>query len=1151
MSRNRSHSMNYQAAGPPRLALESEQQQLDETMFELKETLALMRYEWPQCLEESANPIEMAVSLLDDSSVGLAHKAGEFQDLLRQVQQTLRKVVNEHHEVFNNSVGSYNTLLGTLQDCQQDAAAIRSLLSDTTRDTHDRSDVLNDLNNTSARYLEMLEILDAMDAVNSVPAQVELLVAQKKVHEVYDVILGAYKVAEQYNLWSLSAMAAIRGYLETQLNNLFDMIVDELRSEIYGGSSGSGSGGSMANGGGGGGASSGSVGGSTGSSVVNTSSSMNSATSKSTLSTDGPLGHLFQTLAPPSPQLSSLKTLLTQSSNLEQYVYNSANVDIAEIADCFSQPVTNFLDNHLARLHKTYTSGRTKAIDYGVLFDSTLDSSTESFHYVYMLLHTAHKLHRLPQVLEILNNTNQHEYHSLINTTINETKLTTTQQLNKLAKIQGFGHDGVADFLNGNSFNDLAVVVLEALFGTVFVKSLAVLQRQKVVSEIARVVFEGDLVSSSGSGVPTSSNTNGTSSINSVVHSYFDNAWNTMKKELQTLILNYIDNNSVFETTSGTSTLGGQTLGGTIHQIVRNDTFRFEDVSYNKSGKSADELKSILLEMFPGFNLNENGAVGSMDLSPYLKNESFNAMVEVLVPRNVFNMRIVLESFLVYVAGAHTLFSKNDSKQQSSSSALNFFVSFMRSSFLPKLDATLGGLLEGDEQSGTTTQEPTKGANSGLEPFKTNLTYLEPSDDGNDLTGAMVYQNAVDFRRMFTYICFVLNTSLTYREDFGGLCLRYLGRFAQSYTSFYRDLLEPSDQHTDAYTNGKPSLQINTWMKTPALSEASKSILNDGLEESSVEAIEREILLMIENKQPEQMFQISKDDFLDGDAFAQVCHLVLTASWILTWLPGMRKESNYTVYDDDDDVKLSEVDKLKHDWSFLENGRSNGLVDGAHVFLTLNSETVGEFDSVVEQFQTIRDHALLVLRYDLRCKAIYYVGRSYQMCEWAPTSEPGDCDQYISEYNKQVFLAETRMGHMLTAKEHQKMFSGLPEFIEQLILRGLYVVQKMNAHGIKRVLLNIFVLQQMLRSVMQQPEIVNFTRSSIFFEYFTANEHAFIEKVKERNALGIKEEDWKNLVRLIYSEKLAEGGGSSFNRTKYSELLRKVSDSFKEHEGSQ
>lgn len=1184
--------MNLHNPKPPS---SSSQQRMDEAMYELKETLALIRYEWPQVLEETTTPIEMAVSLLDDSSVGLAHKDFEFKELRKQVQQTLRKVINEHYEIFNNSIGSYHMLLNTIKDCQEDSKLIREMLEDTKKEAHDRLDVLNDLNNTLARYSEMIEILDAMNQLNQIPQQIEKLINDKKVHEIYDVISDAYKLAEQYNLWSLSAMASIKTYLELQLNNLFDMIIDELHNEIYlktqsvatqsfapensngniNGSSGSGAG--------------------VGSGLNSNSSSLGA--------------EYWQILVQTSnPQLTSLKTLLTNSKNLEQYIYNSANLDIAEIGSCFSETVERFITRQLPKIHHFYVTQQAKQsidnIDYSILLDSTLNSNTESFHYVYMLLFTAFKLNRLQQVLEILSNTNQHEFHTLIHTTTSETKLKNTQQLHKLSKLGGSTGGGgdlgdtAEHFVNaGASFNDSSVVILQDLFGNVFIKSLAVLQKHKVVQEIVKMILDEDRnsgkpkaapstigsgISHSGPGTPRSSTPLPHSFTDS--SSYFDKAWNSMQKELQGLMVNYIYDRNAFTSNnkhvangkggSSISSVVNSSLGvgsgalssingGEIYDVLKRNTFRFEDVSLTKSAKSTEELQYILNDMFPGFNINSDDKSTVLEnLSPYIKNEKFNAMVEVLVPRNIFNMRIILESFLIYISGAQHLFNFGK-RPVAENDSIVFFNVFMNSTFLPKLKDTLNGVLfeflggssgdNGKEIIGGSFRSELAIIDQHQEVKSSNATTAVTSSlvDYSTNKTLTIYQNALDFQKLIMYICFVLNTSLTYRKGFGDLCLQYLKIFADNYQNHYKSLLEPVEDteaeilrattpNSAGSTATKSSTQINTWMRIPALCEISGKILKGGAETD--ELLEKEVEIMLANT---NILTLSKDDFLDGDSFQQICHLLLTTTWILSWLPSMRKESNYNVYDDDtDDIKLLKVDKLKHDWSFLESGRSSTVssnIDYSHIYLTLNSNMIGKFDDIVETFVRIREGALLSLRYDLRCKAIFYISRSYKICDWRPSSEPGDCDQFISEYNKQVFLVDNKLTQiLLDENERDCIFVGLSKFLENLIILGSKKLSRVNANGIKRIMLNIFVLQQMLRNIMKNPELINFNKSSIFFEMFTQNDVTLLESINEQhNKLGLKEDDFKNLARLIYSEKLVDGG-SSFNRGKYNDLLKKI-----------
>lgn len=192
-------------------------------------------------------------------------------------------------------------------------------------------------------------------------------------------------------------------------------------------------------------------------------------------------------------------------------------------------------------------------------------------------------------------------------------------------------------------------------------------------------------------------------------------------------------------------------------------------------------------------------------------------------------------------------------------------------------------------------------------------------------------------------------------------------------------------------------------MRLPALADISGAILQSNSSGNSDELealISKEIqILLYSSEGSANALYLNKDEVLDQESFSQVCYLLVTTSWILTWLPLIKKESNYAFRDDDDSEKISTVDKLRYDWSFLENGRSNIIVTTGttdfsqhNIYLALNPENIANFDEIVQTFESIRDRTLLALRYDLRCKAIYYIGNSFRQTDWVPHTEPGDAD---------------------------------------------------------------------------------------------------------------------------------------------------------------
>ncbi|CUM64310.1 uncharacterized protein PRCAT00001910001 [Priceomyces carsonii] len=1121
-SRNRSLSMAID--GP---TFEQKSTKSKESVFELKELFNLLKYEWPQCLQENANPIEMAVALLDDTSVGLAHRYLEFQGLSKQTRTTLKHVVNDHHELFNNSIGSYHMLLSALDESQEDSSQIRNILETTTKDIHNRSDVLSELNQSSLKYAEMLDILEAIEELNSIPEKIDQLVNDKKIHLVYDTIHNAYNKAEKYKLWSLAAMNGVHNYLEMQSNNLFNMIVDELQNELY---------------------------------FKNVSIVPNADTSL----------YSWQNLVySDNPRLSSFKTMFSSLFSLEQYIYNSANLDISEIADCINEPTEIFIKTQLPKIHNHFKSNGSE-VDYSILLDSSLNPITESFHYIYMLLNTAFKLNRLNQILEILIGNNQLEIHGLFDRTTEEVKHKNAQQLNKLNKLQNLDDMRASESIGANSFNDASVSVLQDLFGGVFIMSLAVLQKHRIISEIIDLIIKGQSIP--GTARSTASYSSGSNLVPSEFYD-FHSVWNVFQKELQALMINYIHNDQTIP--SGIKDkLPTIKNDKTFNSLVKSDLFKLENALHdNNSQKSRDDLQIILDNMFPGVlqskeNKPEYDLVDNM--SPYIKTDTFNVMVEVLVPRNLLNMRIVLEFLLIFVAGSEKLFQIKQGESQmlvlEPNAAINFFTTFMKYSFLKYLR------LELEQQFRTTMFDITSYSDHeprALEPLEIfkketiSLSNVDLSDPvrtfntSGSLT-SIIYLNAFDFKDVFLNLCSLLNTSLSYRPDFSDLALSLVQKMTDAYINFYDIVLagerSSSISGLNATYSAKPTLQIGSWMHMPALTEVSKLILQAALSETELNysglCFKETQIILHDSESSSNVFEISKDDYLDSDSISHICCLFLTTSWILTWLPAMKRESNYSVDGSEDDtVHVPAIDRLKHEWCFLENGRaslnsktSEGDLRLQDIFIALNSERTFQFNELIKGLETVRYNCILALRYDLRSRAIYYIGNSFKQNNWCLVTEPADSDLFIGQLSKDLFSLHNKLSMSLNEVEIQSIFVGFPELVDRLLIQGSEMIKKINSNGIKRIMLNILTLQQTIKNLMRNSEPVDFSRSSSYFNLFTMNEYTLLSTVKsepDEFALG----ELYNLARLIYSEKLADGNGSNFNKSKYNDLIKKMEES--------
>lgn len=1108
----------------------------------MKDVHNVLKYEWPNTIREDANPIEMAVQLLDDSSVGLAHKTPEFDRVKQETNTVLRLVVNDQNEVFNKAIGSYHLLVRNLDESLMECDDIKQLLESVTKDIHDKSDKLTELNEQSKRYADMIEILDAIDELNGVPQKIELLIQERQLYSVYDVISNSYKVAEQYNLWTIPVLGTIKSYLENQSNNLFDMIIDELQNELF-----------LKN--------------------LNDSdefSRKNILTSK-------------------NPKMASLRSLISESQNLENFVYNSASIDYMEIANLFNSDMDYFLLEQLHKLHERClvldkiggSSGT--AEDFALLFDATKNDDLRSYHYVYRLLQTASKLSRLQQVVEILVGNIQLEMHSVIRNVTAEVKASNLANITKMAKFNLLDRSPKgSDPFGMNSFHDFAVIILEDLFCSLFLKLGRVLQRHKVLSRILELLDFNPINSTYGaSGRPLSSfgGPDGDLPSSNSAGYIFNLAWNTIRKEVQALINSYIyDLNYVQPGLN--DALPNLKSSKSLYKVLRTkDVFKFESHNFT----SMNKLRN-LEDMFPGYSLSEDvqGDITANNKSPYIMSESYNAHVEMLTPLSMFNMRIILEFFLVFVATSKAMVVEN--------SPIQFFQDFMNVTFMSYLTQKIDN--EFTERVANTSHTEFN-FRKELLPFESSRVVVTDYDAKVSFIPQIriIYKNAMEFRNTLSTICAIFNTAVVFRSSYNGAALETIQLFAQTYARHFDNLISVLSVQmghanvvgqVDGYGEASaPEFELKLWLHIPALVEVSNTLL-EIIHEADVNPeqykgwISREIEIMTTDRNL-RLFEISNDDFMDDETFHQVCYLYLSATWVLSWLPAVKREAFKLPNEEGQSgvaISSSEIEELKNDWSFLESGRfehtgrnhvnessvavidntakkENGVSNGngnagsihtsSSILLALDRSHSERFDDNVGILKKVQNEALLTLRYDIRLKCVYYICRSFKSVEWFPTAEPGDADQFISKLSKEIFHLDNKLTEMGILNKEIDLYFGLPEFLDTLMIKGSRLIRKINLFGIKRVLLNIISLQQLLRNSVLNPEAVDFSRSSRYFEMFPINEHDLMQQMKV-NEYKYTRQEYKNLARMIYSSKLADGDGPAFTKTKYNDLLKFIDD---------
>lgn len=301
--------------------------------------------------------------------------------------------------------------------------------------------------------------------------------------------------------------------------------------------------------------------------------------------------------------------------------------------------------------------------------------------------------------------------------------------------------------------------------------------------------------------------------------------------------------------------------------------YNIEDNSSVKD--QAFELKALLKDIFPGFSVSSN-----MDLdSIYVKDESFE-QDEPLVPPSVFNMKVILDPFLLFTQSTSTIVPSV--LTQNTISSLTFFDDYMNKSFLPKIQMTMDYLFTVEVESN-------------------NPYALELSDENHN-----IFKTALDFQRLFYNLLNVFNTANTFREKISYCILDLLNHFYNYYLGLFNSLIGTSDRHLTRKI-------ITAWLQNGILMDQEQKILNGDetlFHEESIELF----------KEIPHFYQagkgLSKSDLFNNLTLDTILQFSASVLWILNWLPGLKKAINI---DEVSQEPMLDADRLRSSWTFSES----------------------------------------------------------------------------------------------------------------------------------------------------------------------------------------------------------------------------------------
>lgn len=211
----------------------SQQAQWTHAERQINEVLAKIQAEWPSLCQDDCIPVQLALQLLDESSVGRAHEYPNFQETHQYLQDSLKAVVHDYHQGFNSSIGTFHKIQGSIMASQKRVRALKENLANSKTALCTTDPELKKLYTTSQIYDEQLQMLNELEELRQVPDQLEARISEKRFLTAVEVLQNALRKLRKPELDDIGALGDLRSYLANQETALMDILVEELHEHLY------------------------------------------------------------------------------------------------------------------------------------------------------------------------------------------------------------------------------------------------------------------------------------------------------------------------------------------------------------------------------------------------------------------------------------------------------------------------------------------------------------------------------------------------------------------------------------------------------------------------------------------------------------------------------------------------------------------------------------------------------------------------------------------------------------------------------------------------------------------------------------------------------------------------------------------------------
>ncbi|KAG1908278.1 Sec8 exocyst complex component-specific domain-containing protein [Suillus fuscotomentosus] len=1060
--------------------------------------------EWEFAIDPDFNNVDLALSLVDDSSTGKGIES--FRQTKVMLSHALKGSVDKHHKAFADALPHHAALLNHLGLTQTQIKQSKTALMEAKEALGNKRADLVQLWSRGQVLEEMMRLLDQIEHLKSVPDALETLMSEKRLLQASVLLVRSLKLINKPDMQEIGAVSDLRSYLIGQENALREILIDELHNHLY----------------------------------------LKSFWCESRWAAFKPNQTAFPKvefenessgqpspngIAYPSPESSSLKLA---SSRLSRFL-NSLALRPNDPPHDLSE--SNFRSN--ASVQDLSSSSLPSAPSFSSNLNLValatqapqLDANPEgdSFAYIETLLESLAVLGKLGSALDIVAQRLQGEIYSLVECTLDEVEERTeeskrvslfgTASLGRRSEggyifvandSVGITPDGVVPSMPAkgvllrtfslrlaaleSSTKQVDQETLKDFFWTVYSKLDAVANRIG-----SRKDFKDSSGAKPGALFPLA------------------DVWLPVQAEVRALLHDYL-------TDEEQGSVAGRNPISSINEVLREGrftrdkqkpVFRFADTDMKSTGKvlrrHEDELTRVLRDTMPGLVQNSSDSAVQATLSTVGTDDRLLGVGQhhrLLIKPDAFHVSVLFQPTLTFLNRVAEILPDGVESARSASGVLDDFVLKV---YLPQLEERISELFHHAVTSPDAFQYDQMSSRFSLKP---------------------IFRATTQLMALINSLCAMLRTTPFHRESYSRLIVGVIIQFYQRCNDKFQDLVSSTTNIPDTSHLVLAAQWAQKSELIPCLTELFATPHSNNVIRRQLSRQETHLELNYLGQA-----QIAKHDLVSSTRnLAGLCGLYRSVAWFTEELNALKSTPDGTL-SPTTPVALGSANVVM---LFTPSAISTFLSQDTYddqLSLPLSREMAMRFSALLKTYSQLAEIILHTIRIDIRCRTMHYLDAAMRLGNYNIDHEAGEPDPYIVDLNTEISNCNEFVSAAMLKEDHRFVFAGLEHLMEQLLISNARHVRMANGFGIRKIIRNTLALQQSVRTIGDDQQHAEFERAKNYYSLFFLTPQGLLDSIRQHQNFTFDE--YKTMLNLQcgVDQSIGEAGAAKAVDHNYSRYL--------------